>query len=97
VAAAVRESRCVAPPANDGPAFLFREVDARARPSAAPLRLLLQGAGIDRLSVRLLKRRGPPLARPLLLALPPVLSERLRARARGEPAALCIATTAVAG
>lgn len=82
---------------HDGPAFLFREVDARARPSAAPLRLLLQGAGIDRLSVRLLKRRGPPLARPLLLALPSVLSERLRARARGEPAALCIATTAVAG
>jgi len=70
---------------HDGPAFLFREVDARVKPSAAPLRLLLQGAGIDRLSVRVLKRRGPPLAQPLVLALPPVLSERLRARARGEP------------
>ena len=69
---------------HDGPAFLFREVDARVKPSAAPLRLLLQGAGIDRLSVRVLKRRGPPLARPLMLALPPILSERLRARARGE-------------
>lgn len=67
---------------HDGPAFLFREVDARVKPSAAPLRLLLQGAGIDRLSVRVLKRRGPPLALPLLLALPPILSERLRARAR---------------
>jgi protein ImuA len=71
---------------HDGPAFLFREVDARVKPSAAPLRLLLQGAGIDRLSVRVLKRRGPPLTQPLMLALPPILSERLRARARGEPA-----------
>ena len=70
---------------HGGPAFLFREVDARCKPSAAPLRLLLQGAGIDRLSVRVLKRRGPPLTRPLMLALPPILSERLRSRARGEP------------
>lgn len=66
--------------AHGGPVFLFREIEARAKPSAAPLRLLLQGAGIDRLALRLLKRRGPPLARPLVLALPPVLSERLRAR-----------------
>jgi protein ImuA len=66
--------------AHDGPVFLFREVDARVKPSAAPLRLLLQGAGIDRLSVRVLKRRGPPLAQQIVLALPPVLSERLRAR-----------------
>jgi protein ImuA len=66
--------------AHDGPVFLFREVEARSKPSAAPLRLMLQGAGIDRLSVRVLKRRGPPLERPLVLALPPVLSERLRVR-----------------
>lgn len=71
---------------HEGPAFLFREIDARIKPSAAPLRLLLQGAGIDRLSVRVLKRRGPPLAQPLQLQLPPILSERLRARARDEPA-----------
>jgi len=70
---------------HDGPAFLFREVDARVKPSAAPLRLLLQGAGIDWLSVRVLKRRGPLLTQPLILALPPVLSERLRVRARGDP------------
>jgi protein ImuA len=68
-----------------GPAFLFREVDARVKPSAAPLRLLLQGAGIDQLSVRVLKRCGPPLTQPLMLELPPILSQRLRARARGEP------------
>ena len=71
--------------AHDGPVFLFREVEARLKPSAAPLRLLLQGAGIDRLSVRVLKRRGPPLAQALVLSLPPVLSERLRVR--GEAAA----------
>jgi len=79
--------------AHDGPVFLFREVDARSKPSAAPLRLMLQGAGIDRLSVRVLKRRGPPLERPLVLALPPVLSERLRAR--GEARALMPAASLV--
>jgi len=66
---------------HDGPVFLFREIDARIKPSAAPLRLSLGCAGIDRLAVRVLKRRGPPLALPLVLALPPVLTERLRARA----------------
>jgi protein ImuA len=70
--------------AHDGPAFLFRDVDARIKPSAAPLRLLLQGAGIDRLSVRVIKRRGPPLAHPLELSLPRVLSERLRLRAEDK-------------
>ena len=87
---------------HDGPAFLFREVDARVKPSAAPLRLLLQGAGIDRLSVRVLKRRGPLLTQPLLLALPPILSERLRSRARESTQAVSAAeqrveTSAVAG
>jgi protein ImuA len=75
--------------AHDGPVFLFREVEARSKPSAAPLRLMLKGAGIDRLSVRVLKRRGPPLERQLVLALPPVLSERLRVR--GEARALAAA------
>ena len=70
---------------HDGPAFLFREVDARVKPSAAPLRLLLQGAGIDQLSVRALKRRGPPLAQPLTLELPPVLSAPARVRAARLP------------
>jgi protein ImuA len=34
------------------------------------------------LALRVLKRRGPPLESPLLLALPPVLSETARQRAR---------------
>ena len=81
--------------AQDGPVFLFRDVDARVKPSAAPLRLLLQGAGVDRLSVRVLKRRGPPLQHPLLLALPPVLSERLRARADAMAATSARSSVAV--
>ena len=49
--------------AHDGPAFVLREWPARERPTAAPLRLALRRGGADRLAVRLLKRRGPPLAR----------------------------------
>ena len=67
--------------AHDGPVFLFREIDARLKPSAAPLRLALGCAGIDTLAVRVLKRRGPPLAQPMALVLPPVLTERQRRRA----------------
>jgi protein ImuA len=66
---------------HDGPAFLAREVEARLKPSAAPLRLQLDAAGPDELRVRLLKRRGPPLAQALHLALPPVLSGPARQRA----------------
>lgn len=67
--------------AHDGPAFVFRELAAQQRPTAAPLRLVLRPDGADLLQVRLLKRRGPPLEAPLTLALPPVLSEVLRAAA----------------
>lgn len=72
---------------HDGPVFLLREIEARLKPSAAPLRLALGCAGIDTLVLRVFKRRGPPLAAPLQLALPPVLTERARARAaaRGVP------------
>jgi protein ImuA len=66
---------------HDGPAFLFREIESRLKPSAAPLRLALSCAGIDTLAVRVLKRRGPPLAQPLAFVLPPVLTERQRRRA----------------
>jgi protein ImuA len=60
--------------AHDGPAFVLCEPSAAQRPTAAPLRLALRPAGADRLALRLLKRRGPPLEAPLQLVLPPVLS-----------------------
>ena len=78
--------------AHDGPVFLLRDVQERTRPSAAPLRLLLGSAGPDLLRVALFKRRGPPLAEPVVLALAPVLSDsalaralRLAAPAPGQP------------
>ena len=78
--------------AHDGPAFVLREWAAQQRPTAAPLRLALRAGGADRLQLQLLKRRGPPLASPLTLTLPPVLSEALREQAwrrqqdTGQPA-----------
>ena len=73
--------------AHEGPVFLLRDVQMRSRPSAAPLRLLLASAGPDLLRVVLLKRRGPPLAQPLRLALPAVLCAPALARAlRGAAA-----------
>ena len=65
---------------HDGAAFVLRELTAAARPTASPLRLSLHADGADRLRVRILKRRGPPLEAPLQLALPAVLSEAARRR-----------------
>ncbi len=53
-----------------GPVFLFRDLPAQFEASPAPLRLLLLPRPAQRLSVQLLKRRGPVLAQPLLLELP---------------------------
>src|SRR5450631_2998436 len=79
---------------HDGAAFVMREASAAGRPTASPLRLALQAGGADRLQLRVLKRRGPPLEAPLQLALPPVLSSAARRRsesvgecAEGLPAA----------
>ena len=66
---------------HDGAAFVLRELAAAVRPTASPLRLGLQAGGADRLLVRVLKRRGPPLEAPVALELPPVLSSAARRRA----------------
>jgi protein ImuA len=66
---------------HDGVAFVLREMAAAQRPSAAPLRIGLRAGGPDRLVLRLLKRRGPPLEGPVALELPAVLSEAARERA----------------
>lgn len=50
-------------------AFVFRPPFAARDFSPAPLRLQLDGAG-DRLALRVLKRRGPHLAQPVLIDLP---------------------------
>jgi protein ImuA len=68
--------------AHDGPAFVLREMASQQRPTTAPLRLALRPGGADMLSLRVLKRRGPPLDTPLSLALPPVLSSAARSRMR---------------
>lgn len=84
--------------AHGGPAFLMRELAARQRPSAAPLRLALAPAAApDELAVRVVKRRGPPLVQPLVLALAPVLSAPERARALRLAAAGAPAAAAPAG
>jgi protein ImuA len=61
-----------------GLAFIMRPQTARQAVSPAPLRLALAPAGADeeRLQVDIFKRRGPPLLKPLALALPPVVPAR---------------------
>ena len=71
---------------HDGPAFVLREAAAAGRPTASPLRLGLRAGGADRLQVRVLKRRGPPLEAPLSLELPSVLSAAARRRSGSEGA-----------
>jgi protein ImuA len=67
---------------HPGPAFLLREPAARRLASPAAVRLLLRpGPAPDTVRLQILKRRGPPPAGPLDLALPPVLSEAARQRA----------------
>ena len=84
----------IAAQAHDGPVFIFRDALARSKPSPAPLRLLLQPAGVDGLSLRLLKRRGPPLAQALRLALPSALTPRQQARAQAREITCLAASTA---
>jgi protein ImuA len=66
---------------HEGAAFVIREAAAAARPTASPLRLSMQPGGADRLQLRILKRRGPPLEAPVQLELPSVLSGAARRRA----------------
>jgi protein ImuA len=69
---------------HDGAAFVMRETAAAARPTASPLRLQLQAGGADRLRLRILKRRGPPLEAALQLELPTVLSATARRRSPSD-------------
>ena len=78
---------------HDGVAFVLREAAAAARPTAASLRVALHAGGADRVQLRVLKRRGPPLETPLELELPSVLSATARRRsANGKHRRLPAAT-----
>ncbi len=72
---ALRRLQAVAASAN-GLTFLMRPLEAQYHASPAPLRLALAVGEPEEhrrtLSVRLLKRRGPVLARPLTLLLPEI-------------------------
>lgn len=64
--------------------FVFRGVEARSHSSPARLRLLV--AGVDRMEVSILKRRGPPLLQALVLpAQPQRLAALLAARKARRP------------
>lgn len=52
------------------PLFLFRPLDAAGQASPAPLRLALAARG-GQLEVRIVKRKGPPAIRPVLLHIRP--------------------------
>ena len=64
--------------------FVFRPLRAQNESSPAPLRLLLEGAVGDagNLMLHVLKRRGPPLAAPLLLDTRPARLAALLAASR---------------
>jgi len=64
--------------------FVFRPMRAQNESSPAPLRLLMEGTTGDagNLSVTVLKRRGPPLASPVLLDTRPARLSALLAASR---------------
>ena len=64
--------------------FVFRPLRAQNESSPAPLRLLLQGTAADagNLLVNVFKRRGPPLASPVLLDTRPARLAALLAASR---------------
>ncbi len=64
--------------------FVFRPLRAQQESSPAPLRLLLEGAVHEdgNLLIHLLKRRGPPLAAPILLDTRPARLSALLAASR---------------
>lgn len=67
--------------------FVMRPLAAQQEASPAVLRLLLEpGEGADALTLRLLKRRGPPLTTPLVLPARPERLQALLAASRQQSA-----------
>jgi hypothetical protein len=62
---------------TEGLAFVFRPASAQTESSPAPLRLLCHAESSGKISVEIIKRRGPAASAPILLAppLPAVLKK----------------------
>lgn len=69
--------------AHEGLVFLLRGVEARLKPSPAPLRLVVHAAGAHAVSIQLIKRRGPALDHAIDIELPPVAMASRAAPRRG--------------
>lgn len=72
---------------TQGLTFLFRPLDAQDQASPAPLRILCKPLAIGRLSLEIIKRRGPVHLEPIILPLeiPEILLKPLATRALGKP------------
>jgi len=72
---------------TQGLTFLFRPLDAQDQASPAPLRMLCKPLSIGRLSVEIIKRRGPVHAEPIILPLeiPEILLKPVTTRVLGKP------------
>lgn len=72
---------------TDGLAFLFRPLPAQNQPSPAPLRIICQPMPAGRMSVDIVKRRGPVHVAPIVLSLTPEMTNRpLPGRTLARPA-----------
>ncbi len=73
---------------TQGLTFLFRPLDAQDQSSPAPLRMLCKPLAIGRLSVEIIKRRGPVHVEPIILPLelPEILLKPLATRVLSKPA-----------
>jgi hypothetical protein len=73
---------------SEGLTFVFRPLAAQEQPSPAPLRLVCRPAPAGRMSVDIIKRRGPVHITPIMLPLliPETLGKPLTARALAQPA-----------
>jgi len=69
---------------SEGVNFIFRPVDAQLESSPAPLRLLCRPVPDAKISVEILKRRGPVASAPIILAtaLPPFMTKIQRLSSR---------------
>jgi hypothetical protein len=72
---------------TDGLTFLFRPLPAQNQPSPAPVRIICQPLPAGRMSVDIVKRRGPVHITPIVLSLSPEITIRpLPTRTLARPA-----------